>query len=99
MDNVLFILEGDKAASTNVEHWREFGNKFSYLNIDLTVAMPADDIADTPEGIWTNAGDQWPHRRWAICDLPEILQTSVDENSADIKSAYLLSLWSHHEEG
>ncbi|MCJ1268687.1 hypothetical protein MMC22_008575 [Lobaria immixta] len=23
--------------------------------------MPADDIADTPEGIWTDVGDLWPH--------------------------------------
>ncbi|MCJ1261895.1 actin organization and endocytosis protein [Lobaria immixta] len=51
-DNVLFILEGDEAASTNVEHWRESGNKLSHLKVDLAVAMP--DIADTPEGIGAN---------------------------------------------
>ncbi|MCJ1261581.1 hypothetical protein MMC22_001446 [Lobaria immixta] len=93
------LHQGDEAASTNVEHWREFENEFSHVNVDLEVAMPVVDIADTPEGIWTKPGDLWPHRRWAIFGLPEVLQASEDENSADIKSAYLLGLWSRHEEG
>ena len=41
----------------------------------------------------------WPHRRWAIFSLPEVLEASRDENTADIKSAYLLGLWNRHEEG
>lgn len=83
-DNVLLILEGDDSVSTNVENWREFQKKFWYLNVDLAVGMPAGDITNAPEGIWTDGGELWSHRRWAVFGLPEILNASVEENSTDL---------------
>lgn len=88
-DKFLFLLEGDEAVSTNIESWRGFQKKLWYLNVDPAIGMPAGDIANAPEGIWTEGGELWPQSTRAIFGLPKILEASLKENSTNLKSFHL----------
>ncbi|MCJ1271636.1 hypothetical protein MMC22_011541, partial [Lobaria immixta] len=83
-DSVLFLLEGDEAASTNVENWREFRKKFCHLNIDLAVRDASRRHRQCPQKAYgwkvANYGhiERGPFLAYQRCSKPLFQENSTD---------------------
>lgn len=75
-----------------MENGIEIFEKYQHLGVFLAPAMPAIDVMDAPEGIWTPSCPLWPYRKWAFFQLGEVLAAFLDTNSTDSGSIYLLEL-------
>lgn len=77
-DNVLFLLEGDEAALTNVENWREFRKKLCHLNIDLAVRDAGQRHHQCSQKAYGRKVANYGHiERGPIFGLPEVLEASL----------------------